>query len=80
MQYKEGNTMTDIKRLYGDNDKSSNVIAKDEAMERLPNMHEFAAPIDDGIHGKVIPFRSAPGESEEHRSYPSRGFRASGIL
>lgn len=80
MQYKEVIKMTDTKRLYGDNDKSSNAGEKDEALERLPNMHEFAAAIDDGIHGNVIPFRLAPGESEKHRSYPSRGFRASSIL
>lgn len=72
--------MTDTKRLYGDNDKSSKVIAKEEALVPPPNMHEFAATIDDGIHGNVIPVRSAHGESEKQRSYPSRRFGASRIL
>lgn len=80
MQYKEVNTMTDTKRLYGDNDKSSKPADRNKALERLPKMHEFAATIDDGIDGNVIPFRSAPGESEKQRSYPSRGFRPSSIL
>ena len=72
--------MTDTKRLYGDNDNSSNAADKNKALERLPNMHEFAASIDEGIEGNAIPFRSAPGESEKQRSYPSRGFRPSSIL
>ncbi|MEO7674580.1 MAG: hypothetical protein ABIU09_10955 [Pyrinomonadaceae bacterium] len=70
--------MTDTKRLYGDNDKSSNAAAKEEALERLPKTHEIADEIDDAVVGNANAVSPAPGS--DRRMYTSRGFRPSRIL